>query len=118
MSVASQRRGHIVGNPVTETGRIRLRPVRFSQYRFDADSVVYGLAKSLFAAQVPLRRLHRYMPQQELNLFQLAAGSMAEPRARPAEVVRREFWHLQFLGVHFNHVPYHFFSHAIAPNRS
>jgi hypothetical protein len=41
---------------------------------------VHGLTKSLFVAQIALRRLHGYMSKQELNLFQLAAGSMAEPR--------------------------------------
>jgi hypothetical protein len=95
-----------------------IRPVRFSQYRFDSDSVVYGLAKSLFTAQAPLRRLHGYMPKQELNLFQFTACRMAEPRARSAEVVGREFRHLQFPGVQLNHVPHHFLRHPVAPNRS
>ena len=87
-----------------------------SPYRFDANPIVYRLAKSLFAAQVALRRLHRYMPKQELYLFQLTADCMAESGARSSKVVRREFRHLQFLGVHLNYVPDHFLSHPIPPN--
>jgi hypothetical protein len=37
--------------------------------------------ETLFAAQVPLRRLHRDMPQKELNLLQFPTGLMAEAGA-------------------------------------
>jgi hypothetical protein len=57
-------------------------PTRFdSLCRFDADAIIHGLPESLFASQVALGRLYRYVPQQELNLFQLAASGMAESGA-------------------------------------
>ena len=61
-------------------------PVR-SRARLDADAVVDRPLKALFAAQVPLRCLYRYVPEQELNLLQLAAGSVAQTCARAAEVM-------------------------------
>jgi hypothetical protein len=39
------------------------------------------MPKSLFAAEVWLRRLNLGVAEQELNLFQFAAGQMAEPGA-------------------------------------
>jgi len=42
----------------------------------------------LFASEIALRRLHRSMADQELNLLQLTAAIMAQLRARPPEVVR------------------------------
>ena len=56
---------------------------------FQADLVIDGTPKPLLAAQVPLRRLHRHVPQQELDLLQLAAGGVAEPRAGSTTIVGR-----------------------------
>ena len=44
------------------------------------------------------------MPQQELDLFQFAAGSVTESGARPPQIVRRELRDCQFLCVHSNDV--------------
>ena len=51
--------------------------------RLDPDPVVYGSGDALGAAEVPLGRLHRDVPQEELNLLQVAASSAAEVSARP-----------------------------------
>jgi hypothetical protein len=53
--------------------------------------------------------------QQELNLFQFAAGSVAESGTRPPEIVRREVGDLQFLRVCLHNMPDDFFRHPIAP---
>jgi hypothetical protein len=37
--------------------------------------------KILFRAQIPFRRLHRCVAQQQLNLLQLATGGAAHLRA-------------------------------------
>ncbi len=42
-----------------------------------ANVIVDGKPEPLFAAQVTFGRFDRYVPQQELNLLQLAAGCMA-----------------------------------------
>src|SRR5271166_634857 len=39
---------------------------------FDADSIIHGLAESLFATQLLLCRLYRDVAKQELNLLQFA----------------------------------------------
>ena len=60
------------------------------EIRFQPDPIIYCVAETLFAAQVPLRRLHRDMPKKELNLLQLTAGLMAKTGTSPTKVVRRE----------------------------
>jgi hypothetical protein len=50
------------------------------------------------------RCLHRDVPQQGLDLFQFAAGSVTESGARPPQIVRRELRDCQFLCVHSNDV--------------
>ena len=52
----------------------RLRPIRFQ-----ADPIVDSVAETLFAAQIPLRCLHRDVSQQELNLLQFTAGLKLNP---------------------------------------
>jgi len=56
--------------------------------------VVYSVVETLFASQVPLRRLHRDVPQKELNLLQFTTSLMAKTGASPTEVVRSERWNL------------------------
>jgi hypothetical protein len=46
--------------------------------------------QSLLGAEIPLRRLDRAMPQQKLDLLQVAARLPAELGAGPAEVVGSE----------------------------
>ena len=48
------------------------RPPRSSGIRFDSQSVVYGGPEFLFASQVALRRLNRYVPQEKLDLVQFS----------------------------------------------
>jgi hypothetical protein len=36
---------------------------------FQPNPIIHRIAETLFAAQVPLRRLHRDMPKKELNLL-------------------------------------------------
>jgi predicted transcriptional regulator len=47
--------------------------------------IIHRVAETLFAAQVPLRRLHRDMPKKELNLLQFTTGL----RQRQTKVRRR-----------------------------
>jgi hypothetical protein len=52
-----------------------------SSTRLDADPIIDSASEPLFAAQIALRALHTDVAEQKLNLFQLAAGLMAQSRA-------------------------------------
>jgi hypothetical protein len=53
------------------------RDARCSGSRLDANAVIDGRPNALLAAEVPLCRLNRDVPEQELNLLQLATRRMA-----------------------------------------
>jgi len=59
-----------------------LRPVSVAasrpQLRLDGQMIVDRLHEILPGAEVPFRRLHGRMPQEELDLFEVAAGDAAE----------------------------------------
>ena len=59
-------------------------------FRLDAHPVIDCVAELLFASEVALRGLDGDVSKQELDLIQLAAGHVAEPRASASQVVRRE----------------------------
>jgi hypothetical protein len=54
-----------------------------SRARPDPDFIIHGFSEALLTTQIFLRRLHRNMPQQELNLFQFASGFMTKTSAGP-----------------------------------
>ena len=59
--------------------------------------------------------LHRDVAQKELNLFQLATGTVTETGARSPEIMRREFRDSQFLCVFLYDVPHHFLGYLRTP---
>jgi hypothetical protein len=71
-----------------------------------AKTIVHGLLKILLASQISLRRQHRNMSEEELDLFQLFAIHVAEFCARPTEIMRSEMIQLHPLCALSNHVPY------------
>ena len=73
--------------------------------RFDAKPVVYSDSQTLLAANVALRRLHRDMPEKELDLLKLAARIMAESRTGASEIVWSKTWNVHTRGCLFDHVP-------------
>jgi hypothetical protein len=54
---------------------------------FDSKVVVHGDSQFLLAAEVPLSRLYRNVPEQKLNLIQLAAREMTQAGAGAPEIV-------------------------------
>lgn len=52
--------------------------------RFDAELVIDGMYDSLTRTEIPLRGLNRAVPEQELDLFQLAASRVTEPERKCA----------------------------------
>ena len=56
--------------------------------RSEVEKIVYRMSEILFATEIAFRRLDRCMPQQELNLLQLAAIAVAQLRTGSPQVVR------------------------------
>src|SRR5437867_3177536 len=55
------------------------------------------------------------MPQEELDLLQLASRSMAEPSTGPSQIVWRQLRHADALGGFLHNVPNRLHRHAISP---
>src|SRR5216684_3783315 len=58
------------------------------------------------------------MPQEELDLLQLASRSMAEPSTGTSQVVRRQLRHADALGGFLHNVANRLHRHAISPSPS
>jgi hypothetical protein len=82
----------------------------------DSDIVVYGRSNSLRAAEVSLRRLHRHMPEEELDLLKFAASGAAESGTASAQVVRRELADPCLFRELLNDVPSKFLGHPASPS--
>jgi hypothetical protein len=57
---------------------------------FDTKFVVYSYSQPLLAADIAFCGLHRYMPEEKLDLLKLASRIVAEPRTGLSEIMRRE----------------------------
>ena len=84
--------------------------------RFQPDLVVDSVVETLFASQVPLRRLHRDVPQKELNLLQFTTSLMAKTGASPTEVVRSERRNLTVLCFLLYNTPNYLGAESGSPN--
>jgi hypothetical protein len=58
------------------------------------------------------------MPEQKLDLLQFSSGEVTQPRAAPAEVVRRQVRNSCAPGCALHHVPYGFGGDVVAPDGS
>jgi len=68
----------------------------------------------LFRAEVSLRRLHRSMAEQHLDLLKFAAGRPAQLRASASQIVRRDTWDADFSRLQPEHLPDDLFAQALA----
>jgi len=91
-------------------------PQRNSGRGLDSDFVVYGRSNSLRAAEVSLCRLHRDVPEEELDLLQFAASGAAESGTASAEVMRREFADPSLFRELLNDVPGKLLGHPVSPS--
>ena len=78
-------------------------------------SAVHWVPEILFAAQIALRRLHRRMAQQELNLFQLATVAVAQLGTRPPQVMPGNMLQARSLTAGSDDVPDNILREAFAP---
>ena len=58
--------------------------------RFQPNVVIDRIVEPLLTAKITLRRLDRYVSEEELYLFELPASLMTQASASPAEVVRSD----------------------------
>ncbi len=94
------------------------RPDRSCGIWLDSKAIVDGASQPLLASTVTFRRLDRDVPQEELDLIQLATRYVTKPRAREPKIVRCQLVDAGARGRRAYHVPKHFRRHAVAPHTS
>jgi len=75
--------------------------------RSEVKKIVHRMSEILFAAEIAFRRLHGYVPQQELNLLKLSAVRVAQLRTGSPQVMRRNMLQASSLAAGFDDVPHH-----------
>ena|ERR1035441_1874502 len=80
-----------------------------SSSRFQPNLVVARLPQPLLTSEIALRRFHRDVAEEKLNLFKFSACRMTEARARPPAVVRCELLNARALRAVPHNVPDDFF---------
>ncbi len=87
-------------------------------FRPQLETIVYRVSEVLLAAEIPLRRLYRRMPQQELNLLQFTTTVVTQLRAGSPQVVRRDVLQTHPLTTGPNHVPNYILRDTLPPKSS
>jgi len=86
--------------------------------RSELKKVVHWMSEILFAAEIAFRCLDRCMPQQELNLLQLATATVAQFRAGSPQVMRRNMLQARSLAATLDYVPHDILRDAFSPHLS
>src|ERR1039458_144035 len=81
----------------------------------EVKQIVYRMSEILLAAEIAFRRLDGCMPQQELNLLQLATARVAELRTSSPQVVRRNMLQARSLAASLHYVPHDILRDAFSP---
>jgi hypothetical protein len=76
------------------------------------------MSEILFAAEITFRRLDGCMPQQELNLLQLATTRVAQFGAGSAQVMRCNMLQARSLATRLDDIPHHVLRDAFPPHLS
>ena len=80
--------------------------------------IVYRMSEILLAAEMPFRRLDGCMPQQELNLLQLATARVAQLRTGSPQIVRCNMLQARSLTATLHYVPHDILRDALSPHLS
>jgi hypothetical protein len=91
-----------------------LRPPLRSQVK----KVVHWVSEILFAAEVAFRCLDGCVPQQELNLLQLATARVAQFRTGSPQVMRSNMLQARSLAATLDYVPHDILRDAFPPHLS
>jgi hypothetical protein len=86
-----------------------------SGIRLNTDRIINGISKPLLASQISLRRLDADVPEQELDLFQLATTLVAQPSTRATEVMGSHVAEVARLAL-LHHAPDDFGTEAMRGN--
>src|SRR6476646_679877 len=86
--------------------------------RSELKKVVHWMSEILFAAEIAFRCLDGCMPQQELNLLQLATATVAQFRAGSPQVMWRNMLQSSFLAATLDYVPHDILRDAFSPHLS
>src|SRR5216683_7670093 len=86
--------------------------------RSELKKVVHWMSEILFAAEIAFRCLDGCMPQQELNLLQLATATVAKFRAGSPQVMRRNMLQARSLAATLDYVPHDILRDAFSPHLS
>jgi hypothetical protein len=76
------------------------------------------MSEILFATEIAFRRLHGCMPQQELNLLQLATARVAQLRTGSPQVMRCNMLHGRSLAAGLDYVPHDILRDGFSPHLS
>jgi hypothetical protein len=95
-------------------GRLTVVFVRLP-VRSEVKKIIHRMSEILFAAEIAFCRLHRYMPQQELNLLKLSAVCVAQLRVRSPQVMRGNMLQARSLAAGLDDVPHHILRDAFPP---
>ena len=83
--------------------------------RSEVKKIVYRMSKILFAPEIAFGRLHRYVPQQELNLLKLSAVRVAQLRTGSPQIMRCNMLQAGSLAAGLDYVPHHILRNASPP---
>jgi hypothetical protein len=86
--------------------------------RSEVKKIVHRMSEILFAAQIAFSCLDGCMPQQELNLLQLATARVAQLRTSPPQVMRRNMLQARSLAATLDYVPHDILRDAFSPHVS
>src|SRR6266849_8352631 len=83
--------------------------------RSEVKKVVHWMAEILFAAEIAFRCLDGCMPQQELNLLQLATAAVAQLRTGSPQIMRCNMLQARSLAATLDYVPHDILRDAFPP---
>ena len=84
----------------------------------EVKQIVYRMSEILLAAEIAFRRLHGCMPQQELNLLQLATARVAKLGTGSPQVMRCNMLQARSLATTLDYVPHDILRDAFPPHLS
>jgi hypothetical protein len=94
---------------------LKIRLIRLRTHS-EVKKIVHRVSEVLLAAEIAFRRLHGCMPQQELNLLQLAPARVAQLRTGSPQVMRRNMLQARSLATGLDHVPDNILRDAVPPH--
>jgi hypothetical protein len=115
---------HSIPWPDTISTDVTFHGTRFRLHRLprhgrsEVKKIVDRMSEILFAAEIAFGRLDGCMPQQELNLLQLATAAVAQLRTGSPQVMRCNMLQSRSLAASLDYVPHNILRDVFAPHLS